>query len=356
MENNIEQIIEMSNIPDSPDSVIQNVDQSDVYKHIFNYYDDEDKLIQPIVYDMSNPESDRLVRTTLGSVPGEELKIGSVQSADAFFSTHSEDAMRELGIDLDGIWNGQVASLMYTYNGKLQFAETDYYTKSMFSRIPYMESYNVVQSQGTETKKNESNNTPARDMLIPDVSKFNDRPGYCSGGTIGGVIVGINDHGNYELILGKRSQEPLINKGRISITPNGLIEPQHLKSENIRNSVKQRFGKELFGYKESGERFFEENVQIVDLINGWNLRDASLSMYYGFIIDSAEKYDEFIADKENNMEFEELIRVELKDYERINEVVDFGRMSPSTIPAVMEIIKYLSEDSKEIEYRIEKNL
>lgn len=355
MENNIEQIIEMSNTPDSPDSVIQSVDQSDVYRHIFNYYDDEDKLVQPITYNMSNPESNKIVRTTLGSVPDEELRIKSVQSADAFFSTHSEDVMRDLGIELDEIWNGQIASLMYTYNGKLQFAETDYYTKSMFSRIPYMESYNVVQSQGTEIETNK-NNTPARDMLIPDVPKFNDRPGYCSGGTIGGVIVGINNDGNYEIMLGKRSQEPLINKGRISITPNGLIEPQHLKSENIRTSVKKRFGKELFGYRESGERFFEENVQSIELINGWNLRDASLSIYYAFIIDSAEKYGEFVAEKEDNMEFRNLVRIELKDYEKINEIVDFERMSPSTIPAVMETMKYLSKNSEEIEYQIEKDL
>lgn len=348
MDGRIREVLDKAYIPESADEVIEQVSQSEVYESIYNYYDDDDKFIQPISYEISSPEGDRKVKTTLGCIPNESLDINSVEYSNIFFSTYSEEAMRELGIDTDDVWNGEIAPLMYTYNGTLQFADTDYYTKSMFSRIPYLESCNAVY--------NNNDMTPGRDMLISDVSDFNDRPGYCTGGTLGGVLIGKNEDDNYEIILGERSQDPIINKGRISVIPNGLIKPKQLKSSGIRTSAKKQFTEELFGYKKSGESFFEDNIKTINLINGWNLRDASISIYYGFIIEDKEEYTNFTSKMEENMEFENLIRIEIEDYKSVMNYVKFDKMSPSTIPAVLEGIRYVSDKNGGYDYEIKKLL
>lgn len=348
MSSPINEIMEKANLPSSPSKVRESVDQTEVYQNIYHYYDDEDKLVEPISYKISTPVGERSIKSMMGVVPNNDMKIKSFTNSDVFFSTYSEEAMADLGINKNEIWNGEVASFSYTYDGKLKYAETDYYTKAMFSSIPYLEACNATYEGSSEY--------PGRDMLIPDVGKFNDRPSYCTGGTIGGVIIGVNSDGEYELLLGERSEEPIINKGRISIAPNHLLKPKEVASNDIKDWAKQSFKEELFGYKTSGLLFFDENIDAIELINGWNLRHGSMTINYGFIIESSDDYEDFVNEVEENMEFERLVRVSFDDYEKMNQILRFDRMSPSVIPVVIEGIRYvLNNSNKEYNYSFERH-
>jgi hypothetical protein len=196
---------------------------------------------------------------------------------------------------------------------------------------------------------------PIRNKLLPTISDFK-QPIRPRGSTSGGVIIA-NTTDGWKLILGQRSEKSNINRGKVSIFPNGKIHYDDFIKNSFLTTIKREFTEELFNKNSKGNIFFDEYITTEHVSSGWNLRDGDLSIGYALIINSSVGYDIFKNTLENNKEINHMLEVPIDDFDKIKETVTFENMSGAPISTVCEGLKFIDESKlySDLPYDIESS-
>jgi hypothetical protein len=345
MFNSREEVINSAQIPDSYED-FEPVSLEKFYDRIYNFYDSKDNTITPYKYKVKSNKMEKKIKTTLGGVPNEDVVIKTIKDTNKKFSNYSKEHLSRVGIDEESTWNGQNASILYTYNGTMQFAETDFYTCSIFSRLLHLESLN--------SKISDISDMEARQRYAEDVDQFSDRPWFCTGGSLGGLVVGRTGENDYEAMIAKRSSDCFVNPNRYSIVPNTNLDPEQI-SKGLNSAIRKAFKDEVFNYRGEGQSFFNDRINPINVLNDWNLRDTKLTLNYMLLIDDVNSYQEL---KENvelrSTELGSPVFIDLTEPEEVLEYVNYEDMSPSVIPVILESIRYLQNNKSLPNYKIQR--
>lgn len=346
MFNSREEVINSAQIPDSYNE-FKAINLDAFYDRIYRFYDSDDKHITPYKYILESDGINSIIKTTMGGIMNEDLIVDNIKDTGKIFSNYSSEHLDRVGINEKDTWNGQNASISYSYNGTIQFAETDFYTCSLFSRLLHLESLNSQISEISEMT--------ARKKYADDVDQFSDRPWFCTGGSIGGVIIGQTSQNEYEALVAKRSKDCFANPGRYSIVPNTNLNPQQL-SEGLDKSIRKAFKDEVFNYRDEGKEFFDQNIEPINILNGWNLRDTKLTLNYMLLIENISAYEKLKNKaKLNAIELSQPISISLNDPKEVAKNINYNNMTPSVIPVLLESIRYLQKNEHAFNYNLEFN-
>lgn len=332
-------LLQESNLPDDTD--VNEIEYRQMYESIIDFYSDKNKFIHPITCNIGNKEC----RTSIGYIPSKKVDIENIESVDLSFSNANESDLKHLGLNTDDIWNGRVASVNYLEDGSLEVAETDYYTIKFYSRLLMLESLESLRSGEMNFRKE----------YASDVNQFNDTPDFCTGASVSCVLVG-EDNDTTKALLGERSSYTDINSGLYSLAPSGVVRPDSLRNKDgFLEAAKMRFKNELFGYKEKGKEFIDKEVHHENIMNVWNLRNASLTVVFLFYIEDEMSFNELINDIESNKEYDSIQTVDLKNSDEISDYISLDKSSPICIVSLSRALEYMksSEELPDIPYRCE---
>ena len=351
----IGEVLKTASFPSDVKAYMADVDYNLMYKYIREYYSDDDKYVEPLTCEISGDESFSR-QTSIGVIPENPTEIQNIEMTDFEFSNYSLDALELLGIDTDEIWNGRVATGAYRPDGTLEIAETDYYTISFFAYALMVESA-LVSENTTFNRDIDGKNMVVRDRFASDVTDFSDKPWFATGISSGGVVANITDD-EIRLLLGKRSSEPRVNKNMYSIIPNGIVTPDQLDGGTMMDATRERFEDEMFNYKSKGSNFFDQHVEPVDVLTGWNLRHASLSSVHGLLVDSEESYERLNKLADSNMEFENLVTVDVMDASSLVEFLESNPVSPICIASICRFLEVIDSEDKypDLPYSVSTNI
>jgi hypothetical protein len=339
MNEDTKRLLQKSNLPDDTD--VNGIEYRQMYESITDFYSDENKFIHPITCNIGDEEC----RTSIGYIPSKKVDIENIKSVDLSFSNANESDLKNIGLNTDNIWNGRVASINYLGDGSLEVAETDYYTIKFYSRLLMLESLESLRSGEMDFRKE----------YASDVSQFNDTPEFCTGASVSCILVGEHND-TIKALLGERSSYTDINSGLYSLAPSGVVRPDSLRNNNgFLEAAKMRFKNELFGYKEKGKDFIDKEVRYENIMNVWNLRNASLTVVFLFYIEDEISFNELINDIESNKEYDSIQTLDLKDRGEISDYINLDKSSPICIASLSRALEYMdtSEELPDIPYRCE---
>lgn len=339
MNENKKELLQESNIPDDKD--VEKIDYRSMYESIIDFYSDDDKFIHPITCIIGDKEC----QTSVGCIPSNKVDVENIRSVDFSFSNANESDLNDIGLNTDRIWNGRVASVNYLEDGSLEVAETDYYTIKFYSRLLMLESLENLNSKDMKLRK----------KYASDVNQFNDTPEFCTGASVSCVLVGKHND-TIKALLGERSSYTDINSGLYSLAPSGVVRPDSLKNtDGFLEAAKMRFKNELFGYKEKGKNFIDKEVRHENIMNVWNLRNASLTVVFLFYVEDEMSFNELINNVEINKEYDSIQTVDLKDKDEISDYISLHKSSPICVASLSRALEYMniSEELPNIPYRCE---
>ena len=310
-------------------------DDSKAYNALWKYYH-KFTDISIMEYNFEKENKDTYSTRTLLGVE-ENMGIDNIKVHDSIFSEYSEDNIEEL--NLTDSWNDTITDVIYKDN-TFHIGESNYYSYTLATQLLWNE---AIQSSSKELDTLRKEDFPIRNEIISSIRdlKIPPRPRAL---TSGGVIV-MNTGEKWKLLLCKRSENVSMNKNRISIIPNGKMTYENAINNTFKTTLQKKFITELFSNSSQGEIFFEKHVTSHPVSAGWNLRDGDFSIGYILLINSPVAYDVFKDTIDNNEETQELIEVPINDFDKITEIVNFDKMSPTPISTVCESLKYIDENS-----------
>lgn len=343
---------ELARIPRDYDDVMQDVETERVYKMLYEYYARDESEVQPDVYGIEKDGEKKLTKTTLGRPKNSDMPELKMRSTGMHHSHYSKEILRDIGINLDESWNGNAIGIRHS-DDSLDVVETDYYTTVAYSRLLFLESANALDSSDSVSEA--FNMMSLRDEHMKSTQNFK-RPSWISReGTLGGVVIANTGH-SWEIVLGKRSEDPRVNPSLISVAPNGSIDYKSVREGDMNRSLASNFHEELFKGKYQ-PNFFADYVDSYQTLSGWNVRDGSFVIGNLLVVRDSEGYEKLVDRQTHNFEFNSLITIDVQDAEKIVETANMSFMSPSTIPYVYKGLVAFEklDNTPELDYEILQN-
>jgi len=305
-----------------------------LYKLIWDYYQ-EYSDIHTLQYKIKTDEESHTVNTLLGVEENKSIEITNTNVHDSKFTQFDEDTMESIGFEvLDDVVQ-DLTDIVYK-NYTVNVGRIDFKSLMAVSDLFLYELANAYNSNEITKDK-----FPIRNKLLQNTSDFK-QPVRPRGSTSGGVIVA-NTNDGWKLILGQRSEKANINRGKISIFPNGKTQYSDFIQDGFLTTLKREFTEELFDENSKGDIFFDDYITVEPVSAGWNLRDGDLSVGYLLVINSTVGYDIFKNTLEKNKELDEIVEVPIDDFEVIKQTIDFDNMSGAPISTVCEGLKFIDE-------------
>lgn len=351
----VDQIIETANVPANPSEPFQELTQTDVYRSINKYYKKYTD-IDPLEYRFKDKDTGEVIHTSKSCLydPG-DINLSEFEDMGTNYSNYNQNGLEVAGLDGDDIWNGDSSILVYDQDGKIRVGKTDYYTSTIFSRLLYVEAANALSRSDGQISDVSMSDYPLRNKMLSTKQQFSNTPSFSTGASSGGVVVGKHE-GKWKMLLARRSDDPRVNQGFVSMIPNGGVEYEDYNSDYnmFKSTLKREFSEELFASSDSGKMFFENNVDARRVSLGWNMRSGNLSAGYALFMDS-ESYSEIRDSDYLNFEFSEKLEVEIDDIDQISSLVTIDETSPSVIPTIVRTIKQFRKDSElpNLSYNVE---
>lgn len=310
--------------------------ENKLYRLIHDYYSTYSD-IHTLEYEISDDKRTHAVKTLLGTDSNNEINIDNICVKDSIFVEYDEDMIDLIGFEVLDETTNNLTDIVYE-NDTIYVGKTDF--KS------YMAVSDLLVYELVDAYKNIDNihdhsidDFPVRNKILPDLSSFK-QPVRPRGSTSGGVIIA-NTTDGWKLILGQRSQKSNINRGKVSIFPNGKIHYDDFIKNAFLTTLRREFTEELFNENSKGNIFFDEYITTEPVSMGWNLRDGDLSVGYALIINSSMGYDIFKNTLEKNKEINNIIEVPIMDFDKISETITFDNMSGAPIATVCESLRFI---------------
>lgn len=349
---NIHKYVEMSDLDEdfNPQYLTKN-DVTDAYRQIYEYHSNKDDTIRPqkcIIKDPNGEISE--IPTIAGTYFAQPSNIDNYNSIDQEVSNYDIDLMNErLAIDTDSIWNGSTAGIKYDKGGTVNYFKTDFFTRISFSRILLLEA--------VKNAKNNRISMSFRDYYTDESEYYWDTENICTGASSGAIIIGENYASDTVILVGKRSDNPYINKNRYSIVPNSNVKYEHLVEKGFEETVEEGIVDELIYYARGIDKL-AESVEVREPYIGWNLRDCSLLAVYYLLVKDSSLYESVKDSMRENEEFNKIVEVPIKDYQSISSLFSMRRASPENIPAIARAVRIAmrDDDMDDIEYEINTNI
>jgi hypothetical protein len=349
----LDSIIKTANIPDDPSEIFTELTQEDIYRALIEYYNKftDLSLLKYDFVDKFSGERFHQLDTTLYKSVDEE--INDYEDTGVHYTNYSEDALNTIGLDTGNLWNGDSCIVNYNNDNKtIQFGYTDYYTSTIFSRSLFIETAYALKQSQEDIKNISEESFPLRNKMLSSKNKIHNTPAFCTGASSGGVIIGkYND--DWVLLLGKRSHKPRINKGLISVIPNGGVEySDYNGSDTFIDTVHRELTEEIPSINQK-ENISTDQIKVEHAINGWNVRNGGLSAGYSIYFDS-ELIHEVLEKRTSNFEFSDLIKIPIQSKDAIKNNLEFGNMSPSVVPMIAQTLIAFDErtDTPNLPYDI----
>lgn len=331
--------IDIANLPEDTEDL--EIDYKSMYNRIVEFYSDSEKSVEPIDCTLGGTNT----QTSIGHIPSNPTNVESINRTDIEYTSGFEQSeLEDIGIDVDNIWNGRVASVRYRNNGILDVAETDYYSIALFSRLLMLESSNSQNIGDMSFRK----------RYAGDIGDFADTPDFCTGASSAGLIVG-KRNGSIQAILGERSSYTDVNTNLYSLAPSGVVRPDSLAEDGgFLEAVKMRFKNELFGYKEMGTDFIEREVECQRVMTGWNLRNASMTVAFLLYIPNESAFEDLLEDIQSNREYQSLETVNIENIDIVSQYTNLDTMSPICITVLARCLEYMknSDGYPDIPYKV----
>lgn len=337
------EILELANLPRRDGSFESLGIYGEVYaqRKIYEFY--KDTPLEPKMYSIKQ-DGMEIVRTP--TLIYESDLPEKFNLLDEKYSDFSDEWLKRVGIDLENTWNGDSASYLIR-DDRIDVIESDYYTTELTNRCLYLEAVNSV---GSFSDAPLSETYPLRTQTLSTMEDLL-HPSHARNASGGGMIFARHNNSWY-LILGERSTDIKINRGLISIIPNGSVEYSELKTASN------------YTFQDTARREFVEEAKLdpsVELLQGMSegdfyvqgyvLTDGHLTIARPIFIDVPN--DKEILDViDVNDEFTEVYALDVTDAEEIAEHVSFGNTSPETIGKIYETLRHFS-DKFDIPYTIE---
>jgi hypothetical protein len=336
----IDSIIEEANLPDNPHDPLTYQTQERIYKALIRYYN-QFTDISPLKYtftDNSSGEEIHQIQTTLYKPESQDLN--NYNDTGIHYTNYSEKALTSIGINTENIWNGD--SCIVTCDGEtLNFGYTDYYTSTILSRSLFIETANALEQAQNDLDKISKKSFPLRNKMLNNIHNIRNTPAFCTGAASGGVIIGKHND-EWVLLLGRRSDKPRVNKGLLSVIPNGGVEySDYNGSETFLDTTRRELVEEL---PVMNDEIPDQQIDIEHSITGWNLRHGGLAAGHSIYLDT-ELLDKVLEQRMSNFEFSELVRVPILEPESIKDHLEFGDISPSVVPMIAQTL--INFDKKE---------
>lgn len=323
-------IIEVADTPPEIENLFHYYDETDIIKNINEYYKNNSKM-QPLEYEIQ--QDSQIIHTTtsqMGWPDGNPPQIENVTKTNSHFSEYNEDMLHSIGLDTSQHWNGDIAYAAYD-NGNIYVGESDYYSMVSMQHLLIAEMVDLK-------------DTPLRDRFLSDVGDFcNPYRPICP--TAGGVMLADNGD-EYVLIIGRRSDKVKVNRGMISIFPNGSVNYNDVSDKIFLDTVRREFQEEWFDDTPQGTLFHDKHVNPVHMITGWNLRDGALTTSYMLQLKSTLAYDVLSGLSKHNDEIDEVIEVPIKDGEKLSEILNLETMSGTVISTILESLMFIDENEE----------
>ena len=346
-----EKAAEIANLPEEDINPFKDYPMDELYELIYNFYKEKGHNIEPEMYGISTDLNTYTTRTTLGRPEDTSVEIDGVKVKGMKHSHYTEDALESAQIDIDSSWNGDSAGITYG-DGEVGVFQTDYYTAATFSQLLYLEAVSAYEEAGEVIEDVTLSDMPLRNQFLDSYEHFCRPDWVASEGAIGGVVIA-NDGDDWKIILGRRSTEPRVNPGLISIAPNGGMSCDNLTEGGFMQSLERQFSEEFFQGKYEMD-FFNDYVYPYQVSAGWNLRDGTFALGYMLLVKEQEGYKKLVDRPTHNFEFEELIEIDVSEPKEIANTVNISKMSPSTIPVVYRALVAFGslEETPELEYEV----
>lgn len=350
----IQDVIEHANIPKDPRKVTGNVGDTEIYDLIYRFYNERGD-INPETYVLDHPDGQIRTRTTLGRPVSNDMPINRIRPRQFRHSHFSSSGLDIAGIDRDRSWNGEKAGVVYD-NGTIDLLKSDYYTTRSFGFIPYVEAANVIRNSEVGIDDIDLDKLSLRDEYLRSKEDLHQTKWLASGGSVGGAIIA-NSGDDWRLILGERSDRTNINPGMVSMVPNGALRYDNVVDNGFTKDLRLHFNEELFrGQKRPN--FFEDFVEPYRVSTGWNLRSGEMAVGYGLIIKDKSGYNMLRKTSSHNFEFESMVDVSVHNVERLDEILEFGNISPSVVSTACRSLVLLENviDDVELDYKINQEI
>lgn len=332
-------LIDISNHPYNISEPFNKYVDYNIYNVLLEYYKNYSD-IKPLEYNFyTNGKKKHHTKTLIGIDKKEDININNITVHDSIFKEYVDDEMNSLNIDIDNLPEEQCTDIVYN-NKTIHIGESDFKSYISVSKLLLLELIHAYETTSDEQTYSMSK-FPVRNEILKNLSDFK-RPQRPRGSTSGGVIIA-NTNGGWKLIVGQRSEDSKINKGLISIFPNGRIKYNDFIENSFLTTVKREFKEELFNNDPQSDIFFDEYITMNHVSSGWNLRDGDLSIGYALIINSSVGYDIFKNQLESNYEVEKLVEIPIDNFDEIKNVLNLNTMSGAPIATVSESLKFIDE-------------
>jgi len=281
--------------------------------------------------------------------------VNSVDLTSYSFSDYSLDVLSSLGFDTSSGWNGDTAFLIYN-DGDVLIGESDYYSYTTVSKLLQYEALYAatIASDASEVKVKDF---PIRNELLRSKSDFNypKRPVTSSSG---GVLI-FNTPKGWRLLVGRRSQNVSINKGMVSIFPNGSVEYDDLWGGGFDTSARRELGEELFDDNiQEGNEFINNYCTTKRVSCGWNVRDGGMLFGHLFISPHVEGYKTFMEKQKLNDEVTGIVEIDIFNPKEVNRFVNLDSMSGGAVSTVYYALEEFDQNESypDLPYTIRKRL
>lgn len=345
----LKRLVKIANLPEDRENFPEEYDETSISRGVWDYYDESESDIEPVNYRIVEGDDQTDIKTILGvknTTPAINTDI--VKKEDRFFSEYDFNVIEKTGINTDKLWNGEVSDVSYI-DGEIRVGRTDYFSTAPFTRILSME---VARAKKENSNIHEG--TPLRNRFLKNSNQFKEPPRPIAA-TGGGVIVANKGNDQWVIILGRRSKKTDINRGLLSIFPNGKVEYEDA-DEDFNETVKREFNEEIFGEDPKGDIYFDKHIISTKVTSGWNLKTGSLTVGHVLIIKSRTSYDVLKEVSQHNDEIEEFIEIPVDNIDKIKKNVCLDEMSGTAIPVVYETLKKMDKSDKypSLPYNIER--
>lgn len=337
----IGEYVEISDIEPEDDITINKKQVTKAYKKIYQFHRDKGGgVIHPQKCIIIEPNGQRKeIPTIAGSIKINSLDTDEYIDQEKTVSNYNKNIMKNtLSIDLKSNWNGSLAGIKYNAKDTIRYFQSDFYTQASFSRI-------LLQEAIKNAKNNKNTMSFRKHYLHESDLLFGDTDNISTGGSAGAIIIGQNKQSNTEILIGKRSRQPYINKNRYSIIPNSNIKYKQLKKDGIQETVQKGVSNELIN-NQKGMQKFANNVEIKKPYIGWNLRDCSLFAIYYLLVKNPKKYESVKNSMKQNQEFQKIVEIPIKNYNKISTVLNINNTSPENIPPISKAIQIADRTQK----------
>lgn len=336
-------LLNKSNIPDSVPELSFGFTRNNVYKCIRYYYKNFTN-IDVLDYSISSKN----IKTNAVLKNGD---IEDIVDTNSGYSNYDLDIMEHIGYDMSEFWNGNSVIIYFDNNNRMKIMNSDYYSNKMMKGLLYCESANALDDVNCDLENLEKSHFSLRNSLLSSKDQFL-KSDYVKGGSSGGIIFG-RKNGEWNFILGKRSQDVGVNKGYYSIIPNGSIEYEEFKNDmRFINTTKREFNEET-GVSDG---FFDNHVDYERVFTGFNIVSGGFTTGHALFIDDEEKFDMVRNNGAENFEFERIETINVNDLSKIKDVIQYSKVSPSVIPIIMNgLMKFNKKnDLPSLDYQIER--